>query len=200
MAKKKTGKRKKSKKGDRLPDLPGPDILYTGGRYSAAGLLAAAAVNPYVAAAIGTGLGTYALMENTERFWGPRVEAHAQRTRDRFRKDTSTAIDPDSAWDIPEGWGYQAKGPIGPPEPMTTKRTRKVTKANKATKMAWDILRKRMKGKMTKENCQKLLKKCSMMASKANPNTKSKIGKGKTQTCKDCKKIRKTIWGTTKRN
>ena len=138
-------------------------------------------------------------MENTERFWGPRVEAHAQRTRDRFRKDTSTAIDPSSPWNIPEGWGYQAKGPIGPPAPMTTKRTRKVTKANKATKLAWDMLQKRMKGKMTKEKCQKLLKKCSMMASKANPNTKSRIGKGKNQTCKDCRKIRKSIWNTNKR-
>ena len=196
---KKKKSKSKRKRGDRLPDLPGPDIPLYGPAGGLAGLAIAAATTPIVAAPIGTGLGTYALMDNTERFWGPPVERHAQRTRDRFRKDTSTAIDPDSPWNIPEGWGYQAKGPIGPPAPMTTKRTRKVTKANKATKMAWDMLQKRMKGKMTKEKCQKLLKKCSMMASKANPNTKSRIGKGKSQTCKDCRKIRKSIWNTNKR-
>jgi hypothetical protein len=194
MARKKAKKYKK-----RLPDLPGPDVPLYG---PLGGLVGLAMRNPIVPAI----LGAYALAENTERFWGPPVSAHAQRTRDRFRKDTSTGIDPSSPWIIPEGWGYQAQGPMGPPAPsmqatadQPVKRTRKVTKSNKATKKAWDMLRKRMKGKMTKEKCQKLLKKCSMISSKANPNTKSRIGKGKTQTCKDARKIRKEIWGTTKR-
>ena len=201
MARKKDKKYKK-----RLPDLPGPDVPLYG---PLGGLVGLAMRNPIVPAI----LGAYALAENTERFWGPPVSAHAQRTRDRFRKDTSTSIDPSSPWIIPAGGGYQAQGPMGPPAPSMrpptevydmsklppTKRSRKISKANKATKMAWNMLQKRTKGKMTKEKCQKLLKKCSMMASKANPNTKSKIGKGKTQTCKDCKKIRKSIWGTTKR-
>ena len=200
MATKKAKKTKKrSKTGDRLPDLPGSDVLYTGGRYSAAGLLAAAAVNPYVAAAIGTGLGTYAMMENTERLWGPRVEAHAQRTRDRFRKDTSTALVPSSAWDIPEAWGYQARAPIGPPAPATVKRTRKVSKANKATKKAYRFLADNSKGKMTQKKCCDLLKKAASMASKANPATKSRIGKGNTPMKRECRKIRKDIWKTTKR-
>ena len=196
---KKKKSKSKRKRGDRLPDLPGPDIPLYGPAGGLAGLAIAAATNPIVAAAIGTGLGTYALMENTERFWGPPVERHAQRTRDRFRKDTSTAIDPASPWNIPEGWGYQAQGPIGPPAPEPVKRTRTVTKANKATKMAWEMLTKGRKGKLTKSACQKLLKKCSMMASKANPNTKSRIGKAKNGTTKACKKIRKKIWGTNKR-
>ena len=80
------------------------------------------------------------------------------------------------------------------------KRTRKTTKANKATKMAWKILTKGRKAKLTQSACRKLLKKCSMIASKANPNTKSRIGTANNGTTKCCKKIRKSIWGTTKRN
>lgn len=200
MATKKAKKTKKRRKtGDRLPDLPGPDIPLYGPAGGLAGLAVAAATNPIVAAAIGTGLGTYALMENTEKYWGPRVEAHAQRTRERFRKDTSTAIDPSSAWDIPEGWGYQAQGPIGPPAPATVKRTRKVSKANKATKKAYRFLADNSKGKMTQKKCCDLLKKAASMASKANPATKSRIGKGNTPMKRECRKIRKDIWQTTKR-
>lgn len=161
---------KRIREGDILPDLPGPDFpLYTplGG--------VASRLNPYV----GLALGTYAALENTERWWGPRLfDYYGQGYPDPLR---------------PEAIEVR-----GTPR-MPTKAKRKVTKANKATKMAWDMLRKRMKGKMTKEKCQKLLKKCSMMASKANPNTKSRIGKGKSQTCKDCRKIRKSIWNTNKR-
>lgn len=200
MATKKAKKTKKRRKtGDRLPDLPGPDIPLYGPAGGLAGLAVAAATNPIVAAAIGTGLGTYALMENTEKYWGPRVEAHAQRTRDRFRKDTSTAIDPSSAWDIPEGWGYQARGPIGPPAPEPVKRTRKVSKANKATKQAYNWLKKSVKGKMSQKKCCDLLKKAAKMASKANPNTPSRIGKGRTPMKGECRKIRKRVWNTKRR-
>jgi hypothetical protein len=183
--KKAISKLRGAKKGDRLPDLPGPDPLLN---------LAAAAAG---LTPIGRGvLMGYMLAENTERLWGPPVEAHARKARDWF---TSESIDPGSPWTIPEGWGYQAQGPIGPPAPEPVKRTRKVTKANKATKMAWDVLTKGRKGKLTKSACQKLLKKCSMMASKANPNTKSRIGKAKNKTTRECRKIRRKIWGTTKR-
>jgi hypothetical protein len=197
MAHKKKAKKKEPKVKTDLPSLSDIPAFFP-----APGLGRLALSNPYLAGAL---IG-YTVAEQTQGIWGPPVEAHARRTRDRFTKDTSTSIDPSSPWIIPEGWGYQAQGPIGPPAPsmratadQPVKRTRKITKSNKATKKAWDILRKRMKGKMTKEKCQKLLKKCSMISSKANPNTKSRIGKGKTQTCKDARKIRKEIWGTTKR-
>ena len=187
MARKKDKKYKK-----RLPDLPGPDVPLYG---PLGGLVGLAMRNPIVPAI----LGAYALAENTERFWGPPVSAHAQRTRDRFRKDTSTSIDPSSPWIIPEGWGYQARGPIGPPAPATVKRTRKVSKANKATKKAYRFLADNSKGKMTQKKCCDLLKKDASMATKANQATKSRIGKGNTPMKRECRKIRKDIWKTTKR-
>jgi hypothetical protein len=191
MAHKKKEKKKDSKVKTDLPSLSEIPAFFP-----APGVGALALTNPAVAGAL---LG-YTIAEATQKYWGPPVEAHARRTRARFRKDTSTAIDPSSPWFIPEGYSM---GPYGPPAPavapMPVKRTRATTKANKATKMAWKILTKGRKGKLTQAACQKLLKKCSIMASKANPNTKSRIGKAKNGTTKACKKIRKTIWGTNKR-
>ena len=187
------------KTGDRLPDLPGPDIPFYGPGGGLAGLALAARVNPYVAAAVATGLGTYAFMENTEKWWGPPVERHAQRTRDRFRQDTSSAIDPSSPWYIPEGYGYEAKGPIGPPYEPVQRVKRKVSKANKATKKAYAYLRKKSKGKMSQKKCCDILKKAAKMASRANPNTPTRIGKGRSPMKTECRKIRKSLWGTNKR-
>ena len=187
MAHQKKEKKKESKVKTDLPALSDIPAFFP-----APGVGALALTNPAVAGAL---LG-YTIAEATQKYWGPPVEAHARRTRERF---TSESIDPSSPWNIPEGWGYQAQGPIGPPAPEAIKRTRKVTKANKATKMAWDVLTKGRKGKLTKSACQKLLKKCSMMASKANPNTKSRIGKAKNKTTRECRKIRRKIWGTSKR-
>ena len=43
------------------------------------------------------------------------------------------------------------------------------------------------------------MRKAATMASKANPGTKSRIGKKLTRMLKECKRIRKSVWGTTKR-
>ena len=116
--------------------------------------------------------------------------------RQRFNYFPESEIDPDSDWIMPEGY---AQSPRMPMQEEPVKQARKVSKANKATKKAWKMLTKGVKGKLTQDKCRKLLKKCATMASKANPNTKSRIGKGKSKMCKDCRKIRKEIWGTTKR-
>lgn len=63
---------------------------------------------------------------------------------------------------------------------------RKLSKANKAMKQAM---------KATKNN----FKQATKIASKANPATKSKIGKGTTKVKKLARKIRKSVWGVTKR-
>ena len=63
---------------------------------------------------------------------------------------------------------------------------RKLSKANKAMKQAM---------KATGNN----FKQASKIASKANPATKSKIGKGTSSTKRLARKIRKSIWGVTKR-
>ena len=190
-AKKAISRAKKALKGDKDkdmgPDLPSisniPWVPYPG-------ILAGASQNPVLAGLV---LG-YTAAEKTQPWWGPPVAESGKQAGQAYGDWYERTFEP--LFGLP-GVPLQPGQVAGGPAP---KRTRRVTKANKATKMAWEMLRKRMKGKMTKDKCQKLLKKCSMMASKANPNTKSRIGKGKNQTCKDCRKIRKTIWGTTKRN
>jgi hypothetical protein len=162
--------------------------------------------NPRVLAA----LAVYHTLEQTERYWAPPIEAQAGWTAKQYREYedwyernvrslyAGSEIDPDS----PLGYTPPRRGPIGPPAPEVfapQSVKRKVSKANKATKMAWRMLLKGRKGKLTQKACQKLLKKCSMIASKANPNTKSRIGTANNGTTKACKKIRKSIWGTNKR-
>ena len=71
-------------------------------------------------------------------------------------------------------------------EPIVPKVRRKVSKANKAMKQAM---------KATKNN----FKQATKIASKANPNTKSKIGKGTTTVKRLARKIRRSVWGVTKR-
>ena len=66
------------------------------------------------------------------------------------------------------------------------KLKRKASKANKAMSKAM---------KATKNN----FKQATKIASKANPNTKSKIGKGSTKVKKLARKIRKSVWGSLRR-
>lgn len=70
--------------------------------------------------------------------------------------------------------------------PVIGKLKRKASKANKAMKQAM---------KATKNN----FKQATKIASKANPGTKSKIGKGSTKVKRLARKIRKSVWGVTKR-
>jgi hypothetical protein len=197
MAHKKKEKKKDSKVKTDLPAISDIPAFFP-----APGIGALALTNPAIAGAL---IG-YTIAEKTQGIWGPPVEAHAQATRadvDRYLQQFQQFQDTGPAT---TGGGRSGFVPLAPPTSslratadQPVKRTRQVTKANKATKKAWQILTKDRKGKLTKSQCQKLLKKCSMMASKANPNTKSRIGKAKNRTTKACKKIRKEIWGTTKR-
>jgi hypothetical protein len=186
---------------DRLPDIPGPDPLLN---------VAAAALG---LTPVGRGLLMgYMAAENTERWWGPPVEATGGYTakqweeyQDWFERNVrsryaGSEIDPNSPWNIPEGYGYQARGPMGPPEPVPQRVKRKVSKANKATKRAYRFLANSVKGKMTQKRCCDILKKAAKMAGRANPNTPSRIGKGRTPMKTECRKIRKSIWNTTRRN
>lgn len=193
----------KRKTGDRLPDLPFPDIPTYGPFGGALGLAMRPFVNPYVAAAVASGFGTYAMLENTEKYWGPPVERQASWTakqweeyQDWYERNirsryAGSEIDPDSPVDL------SRRGMSMPGEPV--KRTRKVSKANKATSRAYKFLQKGVKGKMTKKRCCSLLKRAQAMASKANPNTKSRIGKGRSKNKTECRRMRKSLWGTTKR-
>lgn len=91
--------------------------------------------------------------------------------------------------DIRDVAGEPASGQGGDPTfgaAVAPKVRRKVTKANKAMKMAM---------KATKNN----FKKATKIASRANPVTKSKIGKGKSFAQKTARRIRKAIWGSLRR-
>lgn len=68
----------------------------------------------------------------------------------------------------------------------SVKATRKLSKANKAMRQAM---------KATKNN----FKQATKIASKANPGTKSRIGKGASKVKKLARKIRKSVWGTLRR-
>ena len=127
-------------------------------------------------------VGAYQLAEMSERFWGPRLfDYYGEGYPDPL---TLEAI---------EGGGI----PRSSMKP--TKAKRKVSKANKATKQAYNWLQKKVKGKMTQKKCCDLLKKAAKMASKANPNTPSRIGKGRKGMKGECRKIRKRVWNTTRR-
>lgn len=195
------------KKGDRLPDLPFPDIPTYGPAGGLVGLAMRPFVNPITAAAAASFLGTYSALENTEKWWGPPVEATGEATakqwedyQDWYERNVrslyaGSEIDPDS----PLGYYPPRRGPMGPPAPEPQKAKRKVSKANKATKQAYNWLKKSVKGKMSQKKCCDLLKKAAKMASKANPNTPSRIGKGRTPMKGECRKIRKRVWNTKRR-
>jgi len=82
-----------------------------------------------------------------------------------------------------------ASGQGGDPtfgEAIVPKARRKLSKANKAMAKAM---------KATKNN----FKQATKIASKANPRTKSKIGKGTSTVKKLARKIRKSVWGSLRR-
>jgi len=98
-----------------------------------------------------------------------------------------------AAQDLQEGieestfLGGAEVGPLAAlPMPKVKKVKRKLSKANKAMAKAM---------KATKNN----FKQATKIASKANPATKSKIGKGATKMKRLARKIRKSVWGVTKR-
>ena len=95
----------------------------------------------------------------------------------------------DVAQDLRQRLPSPAPGQGGDPtfgEAPLPKLKRKVSKANKAMKQAM---------KATKNN----FKQATKIASKANPNTKSKIGKGTSKVKTLARKIRKSVWGTLRR-
>ena len=189
-------KKRLPKKGPVKHDLPSLSEIPAFFPYPGIGRLALR--NPGLATAVGT----YMLMEATQPYWGPPVEAHGERTREQF----------DAFMD--EYFG--SRGQVGPPTVLKpqwprftperemprapTKTKRKTSKANKAMKKAYAFLRKQHKGKLTQKKCRELMRKAAKMASKANPGTKSRIGKKLTKMLKECRKIRRSVWGTNKRN
>ena len=191
-------------KGDRLPSLGEISDVFQPRLLTSPGPLAVIARNPRVLAA----LATYAALEKTEGWWGPPVEATGAATakqwedyQDWYERNVrsryaGSEIDPESAL----GYYPPRSGPMGPPEPVPQRVKRKVSKANKATKRAYRFLANSVKGKMTQKRCCDILKKAAKMASRANPNTPSRIGKGRTPMKTECRKIRKSIWNTTRRN
>ena len=94
------------------------------------------------------------------------------------------------ASDLRERMPSPASGQGGSPtfsgESVAPKVKRKLSKANKAMAKAM---------KATKNN----FKQATKIASKANPNTKSKNGKGATKGKKLARKIRKSVWGRLRR-
>jgi hypothetical protein len=92
----------------------------------------------------------------------------------------------ETAGDPVAGQGGDPTFGMGASTTLPTKVKRKASKANKAMKQAM---------KATKNN----FKQATKIASKANPNTKSKIGKGSTKVKKLARKIRKSVWGSLRR-
>jgi hypothetical protein len=94
------------------------------------------------------------------------------------------------AQDLRQRMPSPASGQGGSPtfsgESVAPKVKRKLSKANKAMKQAM---------KATKNN----FKQATKIASKANPATKSKIGKGTSTVKKLARKIRKSVWGSLRR-
>jgi len=189
-----------AKAGDRLPDIPGPDPLINA-------LALALGLHP-----IGRGLlAGYMAAENTERWWGPPVERSAQWTAKQWeeyqdwyetnirRKYAGSEIDPRTPIMLRPGQTI-------PPTPESLKaatvkpKKRKLTKSNKAMSGLYKFLAKEQKSRMTQAKARKLLTRCAKIVGKANPNTKSRIGKGKSTNQKLARKCRMDYWGTKKRN
>jgi len=193
-------RRPKGRKKAKMADLPGLKDIYEKGPYllTRPGVLGLA-LDPRVLAA----LAVYHTMEYTQPYWGPRVAEHGRQTRrgleELFTGDWES-IPMDAPWSIPEGARprqrpRRSKGRRKPEKEVK----RKVTKANKAFKKAYQFVTKGFKGKMTQKKCRYFMRKASKMAGKANPHTKSRIGKSKNAITRHCRKIRKGVWGVTKR-
>lgn len=165
------------RRGDILPDIPG-DVPIPG----ISVILKALKVPGPIAALVGA----YQAAEMTEEYWGPRLfDYYGQGYPDPLRPEQIYVEG------SPERY-------IGAPQ-ISQRQKRKISKANKATKKAYAYLRKKSKGKMTQKKCCDILKKAAKMASKANPNTPTRIGKGRSPMKTECRKIRKSLWGTNKR-
>jgi len=105
------------------------------------------------------------------------------------------------------GIGPAPGGPFGFPgmpgvditPAFALKRGRKIkrtqTKFNKAVGKAYRAVKKQS-GKMAPNRA---FKKAAKIASRANPVTKSKIGKGKSFAQRTARKIRKSVWGSLRR-
>jgi len=163
-----------------------------------------AAYYPYVA--LGVTLGN--LVTNLTRpYWEEPVKQSGREMGQEVRKMfdaialplTFESIDPASPWNIPPGYGAPGMPRRASPT-APTKTKRKISKANKAMKMAYDFYRKKHKGKMTQKKCRMLMRKASKMAGKANPHTKSRIGKGGDWIKRHCRKVRKGVWNTSRRS
>jgi len=167
----------RAREGDILPDLP-LDIPIPG----ISMIMKALGVPSPIAYMVGA----YQAAEMSEKYWGPRLF-------DYYGAGYPQAPIPGLGLPgLPDMPGVMPKALIPP--------TRKTSKANKAMKKAYAWLIKGHKGKMTQKKCRELLKKASRMASKANPGTKSRIGKtSRSKMLKECKRIRKQVWGTLKR-
>lgn len=86
--------------------------------------------------------------------------------------------------------------PVGSKAFRRKARKKAKSKFNKAVSAAMKELKKK-KGKILKGTT--VFSKATKIASKANPATKSKIGKGKSFAQRTARKIRKSIWGTLRR-
>jgi len=189
-------RRAKGRKKVKMADLPRLSELEAWFPYPGPARLAFA--DPRFA----TALATYLIMERTQPWWGPRVAEHGRGTRrgleELFTGDWEE-IPMDLPWSIPEGARprqrpRRSKGRRKPEK----EAKRKVSKANKAFKKAYQFVTKGFKGKMTQKKCRYFMRKASKMAGKANPHTKSRIGKSKNAITRHCRKIRKGVWGVTK--
>jgi len=109
----------------------------------------------------------------------------------KFKYFPASEIDPGSPWMMPTPPGVE-------PVKAAKAKPRKVSTANKAMKGIYKFLIKKQKGKLTQKKCRLLLSRCSKIAGKANPHTKSRIGKGSSANQKLARKMRKKYWGTTK--
>jgi len=150
-----------------------------------------------------SGFATYMLMEATQPWWGPPVYEHGRQTRRQLAEGfsrTGTEIDPRSPWFVPpESMEPGTRTRKGRLKRAGAPSKRKVSKANKAFKKAYSYVTKGFKGKMTQKKCRYFMRKASKMAGRANPHTKSKIGKSKNAITRHCRKIRKGVWGVSKR-
>ena len=142
----------------------------------------------------------YGTHQEVKDFWRERGKEFGEALEKRKEEETSPFPDIDPVTGM--RYGYQTKGPIGPPAPQAKvkPKKRKVSKSNKAMGGLYKFLVKQQKGKMTQAKCRKLLGRCAKIIGKANPNTKSRIGKGSSKNQKLARKMRKQYWGTTKRN
>lgn len=141
----------------------------------------------------------YGTHEEVREFWKDRGQEFGEALEKRKEGETS----PFPEYDPVTGIKYGPKGPIGPPAPAVAQvakpKKRRVSKSNKAMSGLYKFLLKEQKGKMTQAKSRKLLGQCAKIAGKANPSTKSRIGKGNSKNQKLMRKTRKQYWNTTRR-